>query len=62
MNIRKLFSKIYQDNSTQDFIQSNPDCPQSLREDLVQNQAGRPGFGPRDLPYNRSLEFLALSL
>ena len=62
MNIRKLFSRIHQDAATQDFIQTNPDCPQSLREDIVQSQAGRPGFGPRDIRYNRSLELIELSL
>ena len=55
MNVRKLPARISgDDDAARNFVKSNPDCPQFLRE-AAGDQAGQPGFGPRDLPRNRCL-------
>ena len=56
MNIRKLPTRISGGDAARHFVKSNPDCPQFLREAAAAgDQAGQPGFGPRDLPHNRCL-------
>ena len=55
MNIRKLPTRISGDgDAARNFVKSNPDCPQFLRE-AAGDQAGQPGFGPQNLPHNRRL-------
>ena len=54
MNMRKLLTRISGDAAARNFVKSNPDCPQFLRE-AAGDQAGQPGFGPSDLPRNRYL-------
>ena len=55
MNIRKLPTRISGgDDAARNFVKSNPDCPQFLREAAAAgDQAGQPGFGHSDLPHNR---------
>ena len=55
MNVRKLPTRISgDDDAARNFVKSNPDCPQFLRE-AAGDQAGQPGFGSRDLLRNRCL-------
>ena len=64
MNIRKLLTRISGDHdAARNFVKSNPDCPQFLREAAAaRNQAGQPGFGPRDLPRNRYLDLMPFAV
>ena len=62
MNIRKLHARISGDHdAARNFVKSNPDCPQFLRE-AAWNQAGQPGFGPSDLPRNRYLDLMPFAV
>ena len=62
MNIRKLATRISGDDAAaRNFVKSNPDCPQFLRE-AAGDQAGQPGFGPRDLPHNRYLDLMPFAM
>ena len=63
MNIRKLPARISgDDDAARNFVKSNPDCPQFLREAAARNQAGQPGFGPRDLPRNRYMDLMPFAV
>ena len=63
MNIRKLPTRISgDDDAARNFVKSNPDCPQFLREAAAPDQAGQPGFGPRDLPRNRYLDLMPFAV
>ena len=62
MNIRKLTTRISGGDAARNFVKSNPDCPQFLREAAARNQTGQPGFGPRDLPRNRYLDLMPFAV
>ena len=63
MNIRKLLTRISgDDDAARNFVKSNPDCPQFLREAAAGDQVGQPGFGPRDLPRNRYLDLMPFAV
>ena len=51
-------------DAARNFVKSNPDCPQFLREAAAGDQAGQPGFGPRDLdlPRNRYLDLMPFAV
>ena len=64
MNIRKLLTRISGgDAAARNFVKSNPDCPQFLRE-AAGDQVGQPGFGPRNryLPHNRYLDLMPFAV
>ena len=61
MNIRKLLTRISGDDAARNFVKSNPDCPQFLRE-AAGDQAGQPGFGHSDLPHNRYLDLMPFAV
>ena len=62
MNIRKLLTRISGDDAAaRNFVKSNPDCPQFLRE-AAGDQVGQPGFGPRDMPRNRYLDLIPFAM
>ena len=62
MNMRKLLTRISGgDDAARNFVKSNPDCPQFLRE-AAGDQAGQPGFGHSDLPHNRYLDLMPFAV
>ena len=62
MNMRKLLTRISGGVvAARNFVKSNPDCPQFLRE-AAGDQAGQSGFGHSDLPHNRYLDLMPFAV